>query len=617
MSLARLAALPCLIPINARVLYSPVPSCDMDPASELTVQGIFDHLIQGLWDCNPGMTQYVASDDPQKPKRSLSTQFDRHSFLPRGNEEHAVSFVSALSTTMSRLSKKVHSYISEVRVAHNARRSIHLIPVELFTRIIYQSLEDRSRRVPRLRELTAVCSTWRETIHATPTLWSKISLHESHEDITAALRNSVSSLLDFELQGWEETSGRLTLSPSVDLFMGQIQRWRTARLNLLPASSHLVYALAFATAPHLELLEIKFKGSHGSPTTGPRFGMVPLFDGVADRLRVLHLAGIGVQSTLPFMTQLSDLQLGDSYMTAVDLLNLIQRNHNLRRLSIRGMKSETADENQWPPISSTRHEGLATLEFGSHGGSSLSSLLPYLDIPSCSFLSAALEEQPASGGLTRGAEDVLHHMTKQVLSISQPVKKGELIWVLSTREARITLEYDIHLDAYRMHCSLPSRYDAAAEWIRASYSILSHAIQDADVTVEFDGEDEITESFSLDPRLIQTFSFLHRVRTVIARYSLSSDVIRAMSHMVDVGGSRRWLFDEMETLIVEDVSQRDINHVLDMIRRRYGVVASPADPLFPLPHLPRRLRRLELPSWAKGSQAMSEIATITCLDPVP
>lgn len=522
--------------------------------------------------------------------------------LPCGQDTDAIPFLEALSTTLRDLDAKFLAYITTVRKSHNTLRPIHRLPPELFIEIIKGSVEEARARTLRLEELSSTCVHWHCSIISTPALWAVVSPHDPPEAIHKTIRRSQRTPLDIVLQGWENLpQGHRSLSSTVEPVFRCADRWRTAELRLLPCSEHMLDHLATSVSPFLEVLKVSINKWRNRDAV-QRIALITPFGGQAERLRVLHLAGIGVPWDAPFMTQLHDLEIGNTYLTIFELSAIIRNNPSLTRLSIEGVIPPTTTDLSHPKPA-FQHDSLKVIVFPSSTFSPAAHLLPWLRVPNCANLAVDLGEQPSAEPLSALSREVFQHAVQQISS--SRLQLGRVVWEMSG--GFFDFELSKLSDTYQINCCIPSRPDNGVAWMEAILGILDPILPITDFVF---ANTVWEEGPALDSNLVNLFGRLPRVKSIVHHCRISSDITDAMSRIVEVGGSSRWMYAGVETLVVDTFGGlKDLMPLSNMIKKRYGkdVVDTGPDS----PSLPPRFKRIELPEWARGSEVAAELEATT------
>lgn len=273
--------------------------------------------------------------------------------VPSGRETNSLDFATALFDTFVVLQNRVDTYVASVRRTHNTLIPLHQIPIEIFTDILQLSLIREGPRIRKLSQYTSVASSWSALITSTPSLWSVITRHDSPVAITKAISKSKSfplhihtSCLGGEHES-EDSMDHTILEPPPSPIPGvwnNVERWRWIDLTVDWQSVDEVKSLALYEAPLLEFLRLTIKPPyHPSNNKHRPYQYIELFAGVADRLRLLHLEGIGNPLESPLLQGIEDLELHDVWFTSSKLMTLVRKSHRLRRLVVDGVLGETSD----------------------------------------------------------------------------------------------------------------------------------------------------------------------------------------------------------------------------------------------------------------------------------
>lgn len=88
--------------------------------------------------------------------------------------------------------------MERLRQARNSIQPVHLLPLELLTHILLQSLEGTLWEVSQLQLLASVCTLWWKVIISTPQFWSKVT---TARDVSLKLTKSAGHPLIIDNDG--------------------------------------------------------------------------------------------------------------------------------------------------------------------------------------------------------------------------------------------------------------------------------------------------------------------------------------------------------------------------------------------------------------------------------
>lgn len=515
-----------------------------------------------------------------------------------------------LSVMLQELVNKVKTHILALRRSHNNILPIHRLPCEVFLGVIHVLLQGHSSRIRALEGCTLVCSSWRSAITAAPALWSVISVHDPPTSITKAIRLSNLLPLDIRMIGCTntyDTAGGVerTLHPSLPDVCQIAERWRSVELQLNWRSEEHLEHLELANAPHLEVLKLKVQKRYSAQ-------QYDLFGGLADRLRVLHLEGIRIP--LGLLLQVHDLELGDVWLSPIELVQLVESNGALCRLVLPGVTTTSSSESLFPPKYSIRHNNLRDINFGAKISSPATYLLPFLLLRNCHTISVVLGDQPENGTLSPATHATLGHIAKHA---SDPVIQTiDLTWIVRPGGAgSFSCKASFKRPgSCKLQISIPLSFNQGARWAMEVMKTLGHSAKmEIGLEIHWD-EGRRAGDIHVDLNLIRVLGQLPRVRAITCRSGLSPPFMELMSRPIRDGDVGRWLFPELDEFIYVDTSHKlsRLPLILSMVKNRYsmesGSLASAACP-------PKQMEILQLPVWARATEVAVEIFRASNLSP--
>ncbi|KAG8922368.1 hypothetical protein FRC01_014129 [Tulasnella sp. 417] len=228
--------------------------------------------------------------------------------IPRARSRNRQDTITDLTESIS---EKISQCDTESKRAQSMCNQVHLVPIEIWTKIFYYTLPPESQA--QGETLATVCRYWDMIVNNSPTLWSAICSRDSMETISTSLIKSQQASLD--LYGSWGTPLRISPSAIAEfvrrqreflaLVSSHRQRWRFVELRLVaPPNRSLISN--HEPNPRLEHLSVSIT-SYTWPINEP----LDLFAGLKPRLRQLSLETVPIQWSTFSALNLSTLRLTD------------------------------------------------------------------------------------------------------------------------------------------------------------------------------------------------------------------------------------------------------------------------------------------------------------------
>lgn len=533
--------------------------------------------------------------------------------IPGGKESHSLEFTSILLEALQALSNKIHTHVASIKKTRNSLLHISKLPAELLHHVLHDALPHRGPHVKALEQMGSVCHWWHQVIVSTPAIWSNIQ-HEPPGCISKALRMSAPTPISVTFNVRED--GMMSTDCLINL-IHNAGRWRNVDLHLTWRSYKTLQQLAGYPASFLEVLSIKVDARQersGHDSESRAAGMVSLFGGRADGLRVLRLDGITVPGNSSFLMHVEDLSLGDTPMKLGDLVTIIQCNTALRCLAIGGVLPDTQPPQAiWPPAVPIVRRNLEIINFGHNHSSPALYLFPHVIMPNCSSIAVQLGKQPSSGSLSPTAHQSLAHVSQHISSASFLHLK--IVWIVQTGTDYKAFKIYGCLKpcgGYDLRVTLPGEYGSPEAWVRGVLEALGPALQSAEVAVEFCWDD-CTRDFGHLGGLVRFLGRLPNVKTLTTRYGVAPEFMEFMGGPAEYweGGGEgfTWLFPDVEDFIIEDHPRpgrkTDYTILLRMVQRRYGDKSGAPVSADNSGRSPKPWKRLQLPIMEAGENGLA------------
>ncbi|KAG8894392.1 hypothetical protein FRC01_012999, partial [Tulasnella sp. 417] len=111
-----------------------------------------------------------------------------------------------------------------------ARPTIHDLPFELLSHIIYLFAQDYSSHLTRIQNLCYVCSKWRDVVEGTPRLWCQLSGGDPLQGVKKAIHYSRDHPLDIDYNWFLHRHG----SAKDDFFSAvSLHTWRWRHVSIV------------------------------------------------------------------------------------------------------------------------------------------------------------------------------------------------------------------------------------------------------------------------------------------------------------------------------------------------------------------------------------------------
>ncbi|KIO22373.1 hypothetical protein M407DRAFT_28092 [Tulasnella calospora MUT 4182] len=317
-----------------------------------------------------------------------------------------------------------HGGTPDLQDQHRARASIHDVPVELLSPIIYLSIQGYSTHLKRVQTLCFVCSKWRDVVEDTPELWCRLTSADPLEGVRKAIHYSRDHPLDIDYHCISRT--RSNPPDFLQAVAPHVWRCRQASIIVDRSTQRMLQALTVGEAPRLESLAIVADGLM-NPWFYTREPLT-LFQGATlPSLRSLRIRDIPLVWNGEQLFNLQRLEIVAPERTLVPLIGLLSVLRVTQRLEEFTCLASFSQALEGDRITAPL-PALKKLSIHSFGTSSWLDLFSMIRAPACRYLSLG-------GDFSRHLENP-NNLAQIAEGISQIFPR---VWKATDREERVRI----------------------------------------------------------------------------------------------------------------------------------------------------------------------------------